>query len=127
MAFNRVDHIGIVVADFEKACAFVRDVLELKEVRKAEENVRAAFFRIGDLDLQIVEDKTRLGSSKVGRLEHVCLFVDSIEEATAALTAGGMTMLFDKPETVKRRKGRTTHTTESGPLGIRLQISDANA
>ena len=54
------------------------DVLGLKQIREVEENVRAAFFRCGDIDIQIVEDKKRLGGVDP---------VKAVEDARANLEA----------------------------------------
>jgi len=126
MGFKRIDHVGIVVSDLERANAFMRDVLGLSEAKIAEPGLASTrtFWRIGNVDIQVIQDRDRLGSASTGRIEHIAFEVDDVVEAVSQLEASGWEMQTDEPIEVRGGHGRTILTTESGPLGIMFQLSD---
>jgi len=86
-----VDHVGIVVADLEAACAFLEGVLGLAPAFRADSaQFRTAFFDCGATRIEALEpidDATRaarLGDAPA-RLDHVAFAVTDLDAAIAAL------------------------------------------
>jgi methylmalonyl-CoA/ethylmalonyl-CoA epimerase len=94
---KKIDHIGISVSDLDSARPVFERVLGLELVREStSERARVAFYRIGDSEIELVEHLTpekraeTLRGEPLGRLDHVALRVDRLEEAAAELRARGV-------------------------------------
>jgi methylmalonyl-CoA/ethylmalonyl-CoA epimerase len=100
----KIDHLGIAVPSLGEAVAAYRalgfEVAETHEV--ASEQVRAAFLEVGESRLELLEP-TAPGSviarflEKRSGLHHVCVTVDDIEAALAALKAKGVPLVDETP------------------------------
>jgi methylmalonyl-CoA/ethylmalonyl-CoA epimerase len=110
-----IDHIGIASADLGKHIEIFGDKLGL-EIHGFEEKdpyggLRAAFARVGDTDLELLEDRVPDGDQKlidqrdiarfVSRrgqgLHHIALRVADIEEAMRDARAAGLHVIDDTP------------------------------
>ena len=88
---KKIDHIGIIVEDFERAVEKYKgfgfscvEVMEIKEI-----SAKIAFFSIGDTMIEIIchmePDKgqdvvTRVVREQRGALNHLCFQVDDLEK-----------------------------------------------
>ena len=110
-----IDHIGIASGDLAKHIEIFGNKLGL-EIHDIEEKdpyggLRAAFARIGDTDLEILEDRVPDGDQKVidqrdiarfvsrrGQgLHHIALRVADIEEAMRDARAAGLQVIDEAP------------------------------
>jgi len=101
-----LDHVAIAVKDLEQAVALYRDVLglELAEIEEvADQQVRTAIFGHGMGRIELISPT--VSDSGVARfiekrgegLHHVCIEVDDIEAAIAAMKARGAPMIDETP------------------------------
>ena len=101
---RQIDHIGIAVNNLDETVAFYRQVMGL-EVSSTEvfQGMKIAFLRIGDSELELLEDLTPDGAiarhvAKRGEgLQHVAYRVDNIEQALAAMRAKGLRLIDEQP------------------------------
>ena len=104
MKILKIDHLGIAVKSLADAArsyaALGFRVVETHDVPT--EKVRAAFLSVGESQLELLEP-TEPGSviarflEKRSGLHHVCVLVDDIEAALAALKARGVRLLDETP------------------------------
>ena len=103
---KKVDHIGIAVADLDKAVEIYRDVLGL-ELRGFEDvpdqKVRVAKFDAGDDTIELVTPTVDdspiskfLGKRGDG-IHHMCLEVDDIEATLARFKKRGLRLIDETP------------------------------
>ncbi len=100
----KVDHLGIAVpslADAVKAYEALGFVVEARHDVPTEK-VKTAFLPVGESHLELLEpsDPTSVIArflEKRSGLHHVCVLVDDIEAALAALKARGVALLDEKP------------------------------
>ncbi|MCK4302788.1 MAG: methylmalonyl-CoA epimerase [Candidatus Eisenbacteria sp.] len=103
---EKIDHIGIAVADAEASLAIFRDALGLELVRTepvASQKLVSYHLRIGASNLELLSP-TEPGSviatflEKKGQgIHHLALAVRDIEEVLAHLKAKGLQPLSEKP------------------------------
>jgi methylmalonyl-CoA/ethylmalonyl-CoA epimerase len=101
---QQIDHIGIAVKNLEETVAFYRDVMGL-EVSSTEvfSGMKIAFLRIGDSELELLEDLTPDGAiarhvAKRGEgIQHVAYRVDNIEQALQEVRAKGVELIDEHP------------------------------
>jgi methylmalonyl-CoA/ethylmalonyl-CoA epimerase len=105
---DRVDHIGIAVADLAEAKKFYTDILGLKATGEEvveEQKVKVCFIPSGDSELELLESTSPDGpiakfiEKNNGRngIQHIALRVDNIEQTIADLLAKGVRMIDEKP------------------------------
>lgn len=105
---DRVDHIGIAVANLEESKKFYTDILGMKasgEEVVEEQKVKVCFIPSGDSELELLESTSPDGpiakfiEKNGGRngIQHIALRVDNIETAIADLIAKGVKMIDEKP------------------------------
>ena len=101
-----LDHVAIAVKDLDVAIALYRDVLglQLAEVEEVpEQQVRTAIFGHGlgriELICPTVKDSgvARFLEKRGEGLHHICVEVEDIEAAIAALKAKGAPMIDQTP------------------------------
>ena len=124
MTASRINHIGLIVKDLERAEAFLRDVFGLQPAG-VEPNpaVRAVFYQAGDITIQIVEDELRLRGEPIARLDHICLDVEDIDSVMAAASRFDAQFVWDEP-LVHRDTQRAQFITDQGGLGVVFQLND---
>jgi methylmalonyl-CoA/ethylmalonyl-CoA epimerase len=101
---QQIDHIGIAVKNLDETVAFYRQVMGL-EVSSTEvfNGLKIAFLRIGDSELELLEDMTAEGAiarhvAKRGEgVQHVAYRVDNIEQALQDMRAKGIDLIDQRP------------------------------
>ena len=103
---KRIDHIGIIVRDIEKALTVYQGALGLR-LGKIQERpdlaATIAFLPTGDSEIELVQPVT--GDSDVAKfleergegIHHICLEVDDIEGALADLRGRGLQVIDEIP------------------------------
>ncbi len=103
---DKIDHIGIAVANLAESLAFYRDALGL-EVSETEEltdmGLRVAFIPTGDTRLELLESTDP--ESAIGRfiesrgpgIHHIAFRVSGIEDRITELVEAGVRMVDNKP------------------------------
>ncbi len=96
---NRLDHVGVVVANLDQAMRFCSEVLGLEKTREftwPERHLRAAFYSLGNAQIELIEiadpeqRRQRLGEGNVARIEHIAVGTDDINAAIERLRAAGV-------------------------------------
>ena len=101
---QQIDHIGIAVKNLDETVAFYRQVMGL-EVSATEvfNGMKIAFLRIGDSELELLEDLTPDGAiarhvAKRGEgVQHVAYRVDNLEQALQDVRAKGIDLIDERP------------------------------
>lgn len=102
----RIDHIGIVVRDIQKALAVYEAALglPLKEVIEVpDQQVEVAFLPIGESNIELVQptsDETGISRylEKRGEgIHHICVEVEDIEKALGQLKAHDVQLIDEEP------------------------------
>ncbi len=126
---QRVDHIGVIVKSLDEAKQFLGETLGLKldrEVELPERAVKAAFYRCGDVHIEVIEvtdpeiRKQRLGEGVQARIEHIAIQVDNLEKTLSALGAWGVRTTFTEPVQVGTAKN--LWTDPSTTKGVMYQL-----
>jgi methylmalonyl-CoA/ethylmalonyl-CoA epimerase len=106
--FQKIDHVGIAVADLDVAIAFYRDtfgIVVVHEEVNAEQGVREAMLTVGDgaTQIQLLAPLTPesaiakfIDRSGVG-VQQIAYTVDDIDHVSAKLRARGLRLLYDEP------------------------------
>jgi len=106
MKAKGLDHVAIVVRDLEAAIRLYRDTLglELAAVEEVpEQAVRTAIFGKGMGRVELISPTTpdsgvaRFLDKRGEGLHHVCIEVEDLESALAALRAAGAPLIDDAP------------------------------
>lgn len=103
---KKVDHIGIAVANLEKALKFYEETLGIKctgveEV--ADQKVRTAFLPVGDTEIELLESTdpastvARFIEKRGEGIHHIALRVEDIEAALDKMKAAGIRLLDEVP------------------------------
>lgn len=103
---KRIDHIAIVVNEFEGALSFWRDALGLPLSHTEDvpdQQSAIAFLPVGGSEVELVRPTTE--ASGVARylakrgpgLHHVCFEVDNLEAMLAELKANGVRLIDETP------------------------------
>ncbi len=102
-----LDHVAIAVKDLDKAIEIYRDAfgLELAEIEEVpEQQVRAAIFGHGQGRIELicptVKDNgvARFLEKRGEGLHHICIEVEDLEAALAALKARGAPLIDQTPQ-----------------------------
>ena len=125
---QQIDHIGIAVKNLDDTVAFYRLVMGL-EVSSTEvfNGMKIAFLRIGDSELELLEDLTPDGTiarhvAKRGEgMQHVAYRVDNIEEALQDMRAKGIA-LIDKRPRPGARKARVAFLHPKSTNGVLIEF-----
>jgi methylmalonyl-CoA/ethylmalonyl-CoA epimerase len=127
MALERVDHIGVAVADLAVAGELMGETLGLPLVREhagVDGGPSTAFYRCGEVEIELLEhtrpeDRAAwLGGDNAGRIEHIAIEVSDLETTLQALEALGIAT-----EPVRRGSlGVSARTVPATTTGIVLQL-----
>ena len=130
MAHLKIDHIGIAVPSLEQATA-AWEALGFRVEATQEvptEKVRVAFLPVGESRLELLEPTDP--SSTIARflekrsgLHHVCVLVDDLDAALAALKAKGVPLLDEAPRT-GAGGCRVAFVHPKGAAGVLLELKE---
>jgi methylmalonyl-CoA/ethylmalonyl-CoA epimerase len=104
--FEKVDHIGIAVANLDEALKLYRDQLGLvcKGTEVVEEQkVKVAFLPVGESKIELLESTDPEGpvgkfiEKKGGGVHHLSFRVSNIEEKLEQLKQQGVALIDEKP------------------------------
>src|SRR5438132_10653131 len=128
---TKVDHIGVIVRNIDRAKKFLGTDLGLplvKETDFPERGTKAAFFRCGDCEVEVIEvlrddqRKARLGDNEA-KIEHIAFDVPNLKSLLDHLSGPGGEV--DAPPFVNDgdlMAFTVPHTT----IGMRLQFIQKN-
>lgn len=126
---RRIDHVGIVVKNLDEATTFLSDVFHLEMVKSVDDpdrRLKAAFFRCGDINLEVLEPDDpaerarRLGPGSEARVEHIAIQVDDLGNTLESLMANGVQVNPRIPISVSG--GLTTWTEAESSGGVIYQL-----
>lgn len=125
----RIDHIGIVVRDLQKALEVYETALDLplKEVVEVpDQKVKVAFLPLGESNIELVQpisDDTGIAKylEKRGEgIHHVCIEVEDIEAALNRLQYHGVQLIDQQPR--QGAHGRVAFIHPQGAHGVLLEL-----
>ncbi|HXK11703.1 MAG TPA: methylmalonyl-CoA epimerase [Vicinamibacteria bacterium] len=130
MTHLKIDHLGIAVPSLDRAIAAYEALgFRVEETHDVPtEKVRAAFLRVGDSRLELLEptDPTSVVArflEKRSGLHHVCVLVDDLDAALAEMKARGVPLLDEKA-----RAGaggcRVAFVHPRAALGVLLELKE---
>lgn len=97
LKLNRVHHIAIICADYQKSKHFYTEILGLKIVREVYREQRQSYkldLEVGDLYqielFSFPEPPSRPSHPEAAGLRHLAFEVDDLDEAVIRLTAAGV-------------------------------------
>jgi catechol 2,3-dioxygenase-like lactoylglutathione lyase family enzyme len=86
MKFEGIDHVGVVVADLDRARRLLEEGFGMECVREIHKpELNAAFFNCGNANVELFEildpgmRSRRLGSAREARVEHIAIAVDDLD------------------------------------------------
>jgi methylmalonyl-CoA/ethylmalonyl-CoA epimerase len=103
---KKIHHVGIVVADLEKAMSFWRDLLGLALVKTAlvqDQGVKAALLKAGESEIELLEPVVadngvgRFLARRGGGLHHVCFETEDVEAELSRARAKGIQLIDQQP------------------------------
>lgn len=106
MEISHIEHIGIAVADLEKAIEFYENVLGLKCYRIEEvedQKVKTAFFQVGQTKIELLESTAPDGpiakyvEKKGEGMHHLAFSVKNIEKQLEEVSSKGVQLIDSKP------------------------------
>jgi methylmalonyl-CoA/ethylmalonyl-CoA epimerase len=106
--FDRIDHVGIAVADLDSAIELWRDRLGLALSHRevvAEQGVEAALLDVGENHVELLAplgEDTAVGKFLAKRgpgLHHVAYQVSDIDAALASVRDAGIALIDEQPRT----------------------------
>lgn len=106
MKVQKLEHIGIAVSSLDEAIPYWENVLGLKcynieEV--ADQKVRTAFFKVGDIKIELLESTSEDGTiakfiEKKGQgVHHLAFAVDNVEQALGDVESKGVQLIDKAP------------------------------
>jgi methylmalonyl-CoA/ethylmalonyl-CoA epimerase len=106
IGLQRIDHVGVAVADLDAAIALHRDTYGMPLVHRetiAEQGVEAALLDVGNSHVELLAplgDDTPVGRFLAKRgpgMHHVAYLVDDIDAALADARAAGAELIDERP------------------------------
>ena len=106
MSVEKIDHIGIAVDSIEKWIGYYKDVLGLEHttsVEIAEQNIRVAFLKIGESQIELVEPTSddspiaKFLENRGSGIHHIAVLVDDIDAALAKHRESGARLIDNEP------------------------------
>lgn len=133
--FDRIDHIGVAVADLEPAISLLQGTFGMPLVHRevvASQGVEAVLLDIGESHVELLaplSDDTPVGRflAKSGPgMHHVAYAVDDIDAALAKLTDDGV-RLIDKTPRVGLRGSRVAFLHPAACNGVLTELVESAA
>jgi len=103
---KKIHHVGIVVADLERAMSFWRDLLGLALVKTAvvqDQGVKAALLKTGESEIELLEPiaaESGVGkflARRGGGLHHVCFETEDVDGELSRARAKGIQLIDQRP------------------------------
>jgi methylmalonyl-CoA epimerase len=125
----KIDHIGIVVHDIERARKVYEAALglQLKEIAAVpDQQVNVAFLPIGESNLELVQPTTedsgiaRFLAKRGEGIHHVCIEVPDIEQALAQLKDHDVQLIDQEPR--QGAHGRVAFIHPKATHGVLLEL-----
>jgi methylmalonyl-CoA/ethylmalonyl-CoA epimerase len=125
----KIDHIGIVVQDIQKALSVYRNALglPLKEVVEVnDQQVQVAFLPIGESNIELVQpitDDSSIAKYVANRgegIHHICIEVEDIEHALAQLKNHDVRLIDETPR--QGAHGRVAFIHPKGAHGVLIEL-----
>jgi methylmalonyl-CoA/ethylmalonyl-CoA epimerase len=125
---RQIDHIGIAVNNLDETVAFYRQVMGL-EVSSTEvfQGMKIAFLRIGDSELELLEDLTPDGAiarhvaTRGEGIQHVAYRVDDIEQELQEMRAKGIELIDERPRP-GARSARVAFLHPKSTKGVLIEL-----
>lgn len=130
MSGTHIDHIGIVVADLDRAVAMMTPLLGVAPVNKslAEVGLRVAEFRAGNVTVELLQYTgsndamaRRVMGERVG-LNHISLRVANLESSIEALAQRGLAPMQGFPR--DGAHGRVAFFEPDPATGVLFEICE---
>jgi 4-hydroxyphenylpyruvate dioxygenase-like putative hemolysin len=122
---TRIDHIGIVVADFDSHVAQLEALgLELRR-EGSDEQTHVRHYRSGDATIELIDvldvraRTERLDEGEQARIEHIAFEVESLEDVRATLEARAVEVSWPPYPSAS---GPMIWTTASTSGGVQYQF-----
>lgn len=129
--FKRVDHIGVVVDNYDDASRLLTalGMRQEDEFTNDRLRLRAGFYRCGDVQLEIIEyhdqaDREKRLAGASARIEHIAIEVDDMTQAVGALEALGVRLR--DPGVFRRRGADMCFTDPESSDGVIYQFLEKN-
>ena len=127
--FQGVHHVGYMTDDVQAAAAMFAGLFEgvvIGESTSPEGN-KAVFLRMGTFEVELIEpaDKSRLNGRTGLIIDHVGLFVPSLDAAKQELAAKGVE--FAPGPMVSVTKDTINYMEVKSTLGTRIHLTQARA
>ena len=136
---QRIDHVGIAVADLDEAVEFYRRVLGLRPVHEEvndEQGVREVMLAVGDGETQLQLLAPLRPESAIGRfldrrgpgIQQLAYTVSDIDAAAETLRRRGVRLLWDTPRAgTAGSRVNFVHPKDAGGVLIELVQPAASA
>ncbi len=133
MAFKKLDHVAIAVPNLDEAIQLYKSFLgkdpeHIEEV--ADQKVRAAFFGVGDVNLELLFPtapespiKNFLEKNAKGGLHHLCIEVTDLEGHLETLKKQGVKLIDEKPRIGAHGK-RIAFIHPKSTQGVLIELSE---
>ena len=132
---GQLDHVGVVVADLERAKAFFEETIGLEvssEATLAEAGMKICFLRSGPVRVELIEvtdperRRERLGDAEA-RIEHIAFRVEEVEPAAEIARERGVELRGgigpQAPETAFEGAGtRSFFSRPESSAGVMVQL-----
>lgn len=125
MKIKRLDHVGVVVADLERASRLLQETFGLDvQDRIDRQDLSAVFFSCGSARIELIElsdpaaRQARLGDG-AARIEHIAFEIEGLDAVLRELTGQGVRPTEPPRQTAG---GRTFWTEPSTTGGVMYQF-----
>lgn len=130
---KRIDHIGVIVEDLDRARKFLESLgLKLERAQEIpERNVKIAFYHCGDGRIELIEPTSeeararRLGEGNQARIEHIGVEVDDISQVIDLVRGLGVELTTELPVPVGPNLNAWTKPETSQGIQFQLVKRDA--
>lgn len=117
---TKAEHIGIMVTDLDRSISFYQDILGLELVERRNNNgVEIAFFRVGDVEIELVAGSKAAYEVTDGVVNHLAFTVTDLDAAMQTLREKEVKL--DTPQPVPIWDGMRVAFFR-GPDGEKLEL-----
>lgn len=116
-----VQHIGLPVKDFEKACNFY-ETLGFENIYESRQpnDGRVAFYRLGNLEMEIYEAAATAGSD--GAIDHIAIDCNDIDGAYKSVKESGLPIVSEGIESLPYWSNGIKFFHVRGPAGEKVEF-----